>query len=134
MNYQKMSRLALDPSAVRTEARLITKILGERATPSQSRFLNRLSKFEGPDVLPMADRERLWSLIGQSTLRSERGGYKASTLINKLWLLRADLAEEDEDFINDMKFKGPGCALTDGQWRKLLALCRQVGEIDHFVG
>ncbi|MGI9386023.1 MAG: hypothetical protein ACR2OX_01205 [Methyloligellaceae bacterium] len=133
MNYQKMSRMAADPAAVRQEAKLLAELLGERATAWQSRFLNRLMKFEGPDILPMDDREDLWKLMGKASRREERGGYRAATLVEKLWHLRSDLPEEDEEFITGLHLEGRTCAPTNAQWEKIFILARNAGEIDHWV-
>jgi hypothetical protein len=128
-----MSRLAGDPGAIRSRAALVATLLGDRVTPWQARFLNRLTKFQGPDLLSMEDRETLYNLAGKASRRSERAGYRAANLVERLWCLRHDLAEEDEKFVDGLKIEGEACAPTENQWRKLFVLARQVGEVDHFV-
>jgi len=133
MNYREMSRIAGDPGEIRSRATLVAALLGDRASPWQSRFLTRLAKFKGPDLLAMEDRETLYYLAGKASRRSTRAGFRAAALVGRLWCLRHDLAEEDEEFIDGLKMEGAACAPTENQWRKLFVLARQLGEIDHFM-
>jgi len=133
MNYRDMSRLAADPAAVRARAKLVAELLGSRATPWQARFLARLARWEGPYSLPMEDRETLHNLSGKASRKKEMGGYRASHLVEALWRLRYEVTEEDEEFLDSLKMQGPDCAPSDNQWRKLFAIARQLGEIDHYV-
>lgn len=133
MNYREMSRLAGDPAGIRARAKLVLELLGTRATPWQARFLNRLSKWDGPDLLPMDDRETLYNLAGKASRRQEKAGFRAAVLVEKLWRLRFELSEEDEEFLDSLMAQGPDCAPSENQWRKLFAVARQLGEIDHYV-
>ncbi|MEO0619644.1 MAG: hypothetical protein AAFZ01_10250 [Pseudomonadota bacterium] len=133
MNYRDMARIAADPSAVRERARIVKALLGERTTPWQARFLDRMARFEGPGLLPMDDREVLHQLTGKASRRKEKAGYRAAVLVERLWRLRHDASEEDEEFLNDLMADGADVAPTENQWRKLFAVARQLGEIDHYV-
>ncbi len=133
MNYRDMSRLAADPAAIRARAKLVSELLGTRATPWQARFLARLARWEGPYLLPMEDRETLSNLSGKASRKKEMGGYRAARLVEVLWRQRYEMTEEDEEFLDSLKLQGPDCAPSENQWRKLFVIARQLGEIDHYV-
>jgi hypothetical protein len=134
MNYREMLRLAGDPAAVRASARSIRTILGdERLNDWERQFLAKLEAFEGPDLLSMRQRETLYALRSRATRRSVVKGFRASTLIKKLWEQRLDLSEDAEEFIAELHELGPDVALSHNQWRYVFALCHQVGEIERYV-
>ena len=140
MNYRDMSRLAGDPVAVRTSAKSIKAILGDRLNEGEREFLTKLEAFDGPEPLSIRQREWLFSLRSRSTRRAIVKGYRASTLIKRLWELRFDLREDGEEFINDLHDEltelgqgGANLALSDNQWRFVFALCHEVGEIERYV-
>ncbi len=133
MNYREMSRIASEPIAVRASARFIKAILGDRLSAWERAFLTKLEAFDGPDPLSMRQRETLWSLRSRATRRSIVKGYRASTLIKKLWELRFDLSESAEEFIEELHALGADVALSDNQWRYVFALCHQTGEIERYV-
>ena len=90
MNYIEMARIACDPVAVRTTASVIKGALGKRLSAKERRFIAELETFDGPEPLPMHEREWLYHLRGRATRRSVVKGYRASTLVRKLWELRFD--------------------------------------------
>ena len=132
-----MARIAGDPVAVRACAKSIRSVLGVRLSGRELEFLVQLEKFDGPDPLSMRQREWLHALRSRATRRSVVKGYRASTLVKKLWELRFDLSEDAEDFIDDLHEQlstdGINLTLSDGQWRYVFALCHQVGEIERYV-
>ncbi len=137
MNHQEMARLANDPAAVRASAQWIRAVLGDRLNDWEREFLAKLAAFDGSDVLSIRQRETLHQLRSRATRRSVVKGYRASTLVQKLWALRTDVSEEDEKFIKDLhedldKY-GTGLMLSDNQWRYVFALCRELGEIERYV-
>src|SRR5438874_2722970 len=101
MDYREMARIAADPTAVRSTAGFVRAVLGDRLSEREREFITQLEKFDGPDPLSMRQREWLYGLRSRATRRSKVKGYRASTLIQKLWELRFDLGEEAEEFIND---------------------------------
>lgn len=137
MNYREMNRVAGDPVAIRNMAGYVTASLGERLSPSEREFLEKLAKFDGPDLLSMRQREWLDALRSRATRRAAVKGYRASVLIKKLWELRLDLEEDDEEFVKQqyelLQEHGANLTLSDGQWRYVFALCHQVGEIEPYV-
>jgi hypothetical protein len=137
VDYHEMARIAADPTAVRAMAKFITTALGDRLSSSERTFLTKLSEFEGPDPISMRQREWLHSLRSHATRRSKVCGYRASKLIRMLWELRFDLSESSEEFVVTLyelqKGVGDDLALSEAQWRHVFALCREVGEIEHYV-
>jgi hypothetical protein len=137
MNYIEMLGIAGNPVAVRSTASFIKSVLGEQLSEDACKFIANLEKFDGPELLSMRQREWLHALRGQATRRSAVKGYRASTLVRKLWELRLDLSEEAEDFITylheQLGEQGADFMLSDGQWRYVFALCHEVGEIERFV-
>jgi hypothetical protein len=137
MDYREMARIARDPTAVRSTAGFVRAVLGDRLSEREREFIMQLEKFDGPDPLSMRQREWLYGLRSRATRRSTVKGYRASTLVRKLWELRFDLSEEAEEFVNDLhdqlKEHGVNLALSDGQWRYVFSLCHEVGEIERYV-
>jgi hypothetical protein len=137
MNYREMNRIAGDPAAVRITAGFISTVLGQRLSEGEREFLEKLAKFDGPDPLSMRQREWLYALRSRATRRAVVKGYRASTLIRKLWELRFDLDEEGEEFVSQqhelLKEHGANYTLSDPQWRYVFALCNEVGEIERYV-
>jgi hypothetical protein len=137
MDYREMARIAGDPVAVRSAAEFFRAVLGDRLSEREREFITQLEKFDGPDPLSMRQREWLYGLRSRATRRSTVKGYRASTLIQKLWELRLDLSEEAEEFINEqheqLQERGVNLALSDGQWRYVFALCHEVELIEKYV-
>ena len=132
MNYIEMSKLAADPERVRALATYLRKVLEGRLTSAQKSFLGDLEKFKGPQPLSMRQREFLHSLRSRATRRMVVQGFRASTLIRKLWENRFDLDEGDEEFLVEkyeaaQKF-GLNFALSEPEWRYTFRLARQLGE------
>jgi len=138
MDHREMARIAGDPLAVRTTAAFIKAVLGDRLGEREREFITQLERFEGPEPLSMRQREWLYGLRSRATRRSMVKGYRASTLVRKLWELRLDLSEEAEGFINELheqlKEHGVNLALSDAQWRYVFSMCHEVGEIERYVG
>ncbi|MEL6288247.1 MAG: hypothetical protein AAFQ35_05640 [Pseudomonadota bacterium] len=133
MNERDLLAIARDSQRVRAVAQRTRAQLGRKATDFEVRFLDRLSAFNDPYGLAVRDREILAGLLAKVSRRREKGGYRAATLIEKCWRNRHDLPEEDEVFLTDLMTEGRACAPTENQWRKLFAVARRLGEIDHFV-
>jgi len=137
MNYREMSRLAGDPAAVRSTAGFVATALGALMSEGEREFLLKLSKFEGPDPLSMRQREWLHALRSRARRRAVVKGYRASTLVRKLWEQRFDLSEDAEEFLNKqhdlLKEHWINFTLSEPQWRYVFALCHEVGEIERYV-
>lgn len=137
MNYIEMLQIAGNPVAVRSTAGFIKCVLGEHLSENARKFITELERFDGPELLTMRQREWLYALRGQATRRSVVKGYRASTLVRKLWELRLDLSDEAEEFITHLHEQlgehGADLMLSVGQWRYVFALCHDMGEIEHYV-
>ena len=137
MDYRKMAELAADPAAVRRIARSLIKHFGDQLNDDALDFLIKLKKFgrrEGFDFLTIPQREFLYSLMARGRSRRQIfGGYRAYTLLTELWAIHLDLYEDDEEFVKEMLELGPDVALSDGQWRYVLHLCRANDIINHWV-
>jgi hypothetical protein len=137
MNYREMARIAGDPIAVRATAGFVRAVLGNRLSEREREFISQLEKFDAPDPLSMRQREWLHGLRSRATRRTVVKGYRASTLVRKLWELRFDFTEEAEEFINELHelLAGDGInlALSDGQWRYVFALCHEAALIERYV-
>ena len=136
MDDRKMVELARDPAAVRRIAKALIKYFEDHLDDNALDFLTRLTKFgrDGFDFLSGPQREFLHALIARGRGRQQMfGRYRAFTLLSELWALHLDLQEDDEDFVKEMLEFGPEVALTDGQWRYVLHLCRANDLIHHWV-
>lgn len=137
MNYAEMARIASDPVAVRGTARYVKTLLGDTLTEREAEFLAQLEKFDGFDPLSMRQREWLFGLKARTNRRAVVKGYRASTLIERLWELRYELSEEAEEFVSDLHDEaekvGADFTLSDPQWRYVFLLCHEVGEIERYV-
>ena len=65
-------------------------------------------------------------------------GFRASTLVKRLWEVRCDLSgRSSEEYIsglfNDLQEKGSELALSNGQWKFLFSIAREAGEIERYV-
>ena len=112
-----MLRIAGDPAAVRNTAKYVAAALGDRLSDRDRKFLFDLSEFEGPDVLSIRQREWLYDLRSRARRHRVVKGYRASTLIRKLWELRFDFSEEVEEFLNQqhelLKERGTDLTLSE---------------------
>jgi len=127
LDYRAMSRLAQDADRVRSIARAVLQQmpagLPERGYP----FLEDLKQYDGTKSLSTRQQEFFYMLIQLSTKRSTAGPYRASTLIAKAFDARLDLVEyDDEEWIVTMRALGPGASLSNGEWKRLLAICREL--------
>jgi hypothetical protein len=133
MNDREMLRLAKDPAAVRARARTIKELLAEELNDKQLQFLLDLETFAGPALLSIRRREWLDDLWNRAHRSKEKRGFRAATLIHRLWELRSELSDEEEAFVEQLEAQGFDVALSDNQWRFLLVLCRRYGEIEGYI-
>jgi hypothetical protein len=130
MDYRELSRIAGDPAEVRSTAKMIKRLLGERISEWQAEFLSKLEKFDGPDRLSTRQCETLISMRETVNRRSEVGRYRASNLVALLAMARADLPEDQEARVLKLQKLGPSLALSDSEWRYVFAMCRELNIID----
>lgn len=131
MDYREMRSIANDPARVRSVAHVVMKLLGPEITDSAEDFLARLSKYDGATQLSNLQLEFLYSLREQSTRRSRVGQYNAAALVKKAYEARLDLLHfEDEEWIEAQHKRGPDIALSNNEWRRLFALCRELQLIE----
>lgn len=131
MDYREMRSLASDPARVRSAAHLTLKLLGTEITEGAEEFLTRLSSYDGASELTTRQLEFFYSLREQSTRRSKVGEYSAKLLVQKAYEARFDLAHyEDEEWIEEQHGRGAAIALSNNQWRRLFALCRELHLIE----
>jgi hypothetical protein len=137
MDHREWARIAGDPAAVRSIARFVAATLGDGLSAHQRDFVAELQGWTGPEPLSIRAREWLDSLRSRATRRATVRGFRASTLVEKLWALRLDLSEDAEEFVcelhDQIKQFGANLALSNGQWRYVFALCHEVGLIEKYV-
>ncbi len=137
MDYRELARLASNPPAVRLCAKTIKAVIGEELTDWERSFLDELEKFVDHDRLSTRQQEALHSLRSKATRRTMLQGFRASTLVKRLWEVRCDLSEESEEYISglfkDLQEKGSELALSNGQWKFLFSVAREAGEIERYV-
>lgn len=127
MDYREMSRLAGNPDAVRTMAKLILALgkdqLGERSRA----FLEKLRAYDGSRPLSVRQQETLFSLRENVSRRSRVGGYPIARLVAEAARLSMDLMDDEaEDWLVRLAALGPGVTLTRGECMRLIALCRRL--------
>lgn len=124
MDYREMSRIGSDPIAVRGLAALLL----QRQHASIERmhdFLTDLRTYDGKKPLSTRQLETLLSLRDTTKRRSKAGKYQARVLAQQAWERRLDLNdEESEDWLDELRQRSAEIGLTDGEWRRLAAICR----------
>lgn len=140
MDYREMTRLAASPAEVRALAAMLLRLdgaaldgatldgatldgatLGDRALG----LLTRLAAYDGGEKLSTRQLEVLDSLRERAVRSARAGQYRAADLVGKAWERRLDLADPDDaDWLEGMRARGGGVVLSRGEWRKLLAICR----------
>ena len=126
-SHIEMLRIAQDPIAVRSLARRLLAIPNQEWTDWEIDFLETMSRFEGPDLLTMRQREKLLELRDDAEYVTHYRGLSIKILNEKCHLARHDLEQEDADFI--MSLQGQ----TAMQRRKLgrfLRCCRLLNELE----
>ena len=125
MDYREMTRLAQDPEGIRGIARMIMRIAADELSEKSQTFLADLEKYDGAKPLTTRQLEALYSLRERSSRSSTAGRYRASALFKLAFEHRFDLTEfEDEEWLESKHALGPGVAISKGEWRRLIALCK----------
>ena len=131
MDYREMTALAGDPVRVRATATMILAEMAGDLDDRSHRFLSDLATFDGSKPLGVRALEYLYSLRERAWRRAQVGGWRADTLITKTWQARFDLLDDDaEEWLDALKAEGAGVALSKPEWRRLIALAKQVDQID----
>jgi hypothetical protein len=129
MDYRDLSRLAGDPAVVRSTARLVKASLAD-PRPADREFLAKMAAFAGPERLSTRQAEYLIGLREKAVRRSKVGGYVVRGLVRQLYEASADLSEDAEPHIRSLFDRGPNVAVSEGEWRFICALSRELGIID----
>jgi hypothetical protein len=130
MNYREMTALASDPARVRATAEFILAN-GRPDVSGAHEFLARLTKYDGTRPLTTRQLETLYGLRERASSRSKVGRYRAGTLIRTAWENRLDLLEDAaEEWLDQLRARGPDAALSRNEWRRLFALCRRLDIIN----
>lgn len=131
MDYREMTRLAQDPAGVRGIAKMIMTVVADELSEKSHSFLASLQTYDGSKPLSTRQLETLYGLREQTSRRAVAGRYRASTLFKLLLENRYDLTEiEDEEWIERKIALGPDAAISSAEWRRLIALCKELGLID----
>lgn len=131
MDHRVMLKLAHDPDRIRKIAAAVLQQMPNGLPEGGYPFLEDLRTFDGTKPLSVRQLEFLYALIQLSTRSEKAGPYRAATLIRRAWEARAELTDgDDEDWLQALHAQGAAAALSHGQWRRLLGLCRQLDLID----
>ena len=122
-----MTRLAQDPEGIRGIARMIMRIAADDLSEKSQSFLSDLEKYDGTKPLSTRQLEALFALRERSSRSAAAGRYSASALFKLAFEHRFDLAEvDDEEWLELKHALGPGIAISKGEWRRLIALCKDL--------
>ena len=131
MDYREMNAIAGDPARVRATAAFVLAAMGEELEGGSEKFLTEMAAYDGDKRLGVRQLEYLYALRERTWRRAKAGGLRADKLITRTWQARFDLVDYDaEEWLDDLKGKGAGIALSKPEWRRLIALAKQVGLIE----
>lgn len=127
MDYREMNAIAGDPARVRATAAFVLASMGDELEDGSHKFLSELADYDGDKRLSVRALEYLYALRERTWRRAMAGGMRADTLIAKTWQARLDLLDyDDEEWLDELKSAGAGIALSKPQWRRLIALAKEV--------
>ena len=136
--HRAMKDLAENPEAVRSLARYL-QALG-KAEPAmvwtdwEVEFLESMATRDTAESLSKRQREILTELRNAAERHSKVDGFSVRALIERCWLERADLDDDDaQDFIENLKTSGLQ-TVTRRQLGRLLGCCRALGIIEPHHG
>lgn len=131
MDYREMNAIAGDPQRVRATASMILAAIGDELEDGSQTFLGEMADYDGAKRLGVRQLEYLYALRERTWRRAKAGGFRADKLVIQTWQARFDLVDYDaEAWLDDLKDKGAGVALSKPEWRRLIALAKQVGLIE----
>ena len=131
MDYREMNAIAGDPARVRATAAFVLAAIGDDLEDGSEKFLTELARYDGATRLGVRQLEYLYTLRERTWRRAKAGGLRADVLIERTWQARFDLVDEDaEAWLDDVKGQGAGIELSKPEWRRLIALAKQVGLIE----
>jgi hypothetical protein len=139
-SHRAMKELAENPEAVRALARYLIAC-GQRAgdapvswTDWEVDFLDSMAQRESAEPLSLRQREILTELKSAAQRSTSVDGFSVRGLVERCWLERFDLGDEDDQrFVEDLKAAGVQ-AVTGRQRGRLLACCRELGIIERHQG
>ena len=127
MDYREMTQLGGDPVRVRSLASIILDHGSVALSDKAVSLLTSLKNYNGEKPLTTRQIEVLYALRENSTRKAKAGRYRAERLVRITWEARLDLLDDEaEDWLDRQHAKGTGIALTRSEWRRLLALARQL--------
>lgn len=130
VDYRELKRFAEDPSAARALAGILLAHRAEVLTDGAQDLLASLTKRSGEKPYSMRQLEALLDIRDRSTVSPKVGSYNLAKLVRQAWERRADLADfEDEEWIASLLQRDLVRGLTEGERRRLVAICKSP-EID----
>jgi hypothetical protein len=137
-SHRAMKDLAESPEAVRALARhLLARADGQAQvgwTEWELDFLDSMARRATSTPLSMRQREILVELRNAAERHSAIDGFSVRGLVERCWLERFDLSDEDSQrFIEDLRASGLQ-SVTGRQRGRLLACCRELGIIERHHG
>ncbi len=137
-SHRTMKDLAENPSAVRALARYLLLLVGRDDTQAwtdwEIDFLESMATRDSEEALTMRQREVLTDLKHAAERHSEIDGMSVRSLIERCWLERADLDnDEDQEFIVTLRTSGQRTVTGRQRWR-LVRCCRELGVIEAYQG
>jgi hypothetical protein len=126
-SHIEMLRIAKDPEAVRSMAKRLLAIPNHAWTEWEVDFLESMSRFQGPDLLTMRQREKLMELRDDAEYLTHYRGLSIKILNDRCFLARDDLDERDAIFIESLKGQP---SIQRRKLGRFLGCCRQLGEIE----
>ena len=136
--HRAMKELAENAEAVRSLARYL-QALGQTAPPMawtdwEVEFLESMATRDTAEPLSMRQREILTELRNAAERHSKVDGFSVRALIERCWLERADLDDDDDqDFIENLKAAGLQ-SVSRRQLGRLLGCSRALGIIEPHHG
>lgn len=137
-SHREMKTLAENPEAIRSFARQLIALAAADPqvewTDWEVDFLESMATRESVESLTMRQREVLADLRNSTGRHSKVDGFNVRTLIERCWLEREYLADDDDQrFIDDLKTSGQQ-SVTRRQLGRLLGCCREIGVLEQHHG
>lgn len=127
MDYREMHQIAQDASRVRITAQTILAIVGDSLSEKSHDFLNTMSAYDGAKPLSIRQKEALYALRERSTRSSRISGYKVSTLVQRAFELRVELADDDDvEWLAKLREHGANVLVSKNEARRLIVICKSL--------
>ncbi len=129
--FIEINSFAKDPAAVRSLAKKLLKTSRHDMTDWEIDFMQDMARRE--EALSTLQAEKLLEIRDDVQWVGAVATFSVPILLEKCWIARADLADDDVEFLERLTRGGPASVIKRRDAPRFVAICKRLGLIEGYV-